>query len=205
MCEGNPYAYFLALQRDVNSTSGTTQWFYFKASSAGAAGTYTFHIVNYVKPFSMFRVGMKPCVYSPSRGSKWERAGTDIDYRRNSLPYEQDENYYTLSFSYEFQAGEGDVYFAYCYPYTYSRLQRFLDAVEAKHFDRMRRKVIAKTLGGRLSSIKATWWNRSRSLIHKFWISGSFISQPVLTREKQSPLLSAKPSSSFSCRRSPPM
>jgi hypothetical protein len=148
MAEGNPRAYYLALQRDVNSASGTTQWFYFRASAGGIAGSFTFHIVNYVKPFSMFRVGMKPCICSPTRGGRWERAGVGIDYRRNSIPFSESDNYYTFSFTYEFAAGEGEVYFAYCYPYTYSRLQRFLELAETRHQDRMRRKVITRTLGG---------------------------------------------------------
>lgn len=99
MADGNPRVYYLALQRDVNSNSGTTQWFYFRANAGSTAGSFTFHIVNYVKPFSMFRVGMKPCVYSTSKG-RWERAGTDIEYRRNSVPFGESETYYTLSFTY---------------------------------------------------------------------------------------------------------
>lgn len=61
---GNPKAYYLALQRDVNSGSGTTQWFYFRVNPRGNVGNFTFHIVNFVKPFSMFKIGMKPCIYS---------------------------------------------------------------------------------------------------------------------------------------------
>lgn len=60
----------LALQRDINSTSKTTQWFYFKVSNK-ATGVFTFHIVNYIKPFSMFKIGMKPCVLSKKKDAGW--------------------------------------------------------------------------------------------------------------------------------------
>lgn len=61
---------YLALQRDINSISKTTQWFYFKISNKNT-GIYTFHIVNYIKPFSTFKIGMKPCVLSKKKDVGW--------------------------------------------------------------------------------------------------------------------------------------
>lgn len=77
----------------------------------------------------MFKNGMKPCVFSQMKSESWERGGFDIEYRKNSIPYQESESYYTLSFSYEFAAGENEVYFAYCFPYTYTRLQGFLNTL----------------------------------------------------------------------------
>lgn len=96
----------------------------------------------------MFRTGMKPCVYSVKAGKGWERTGSNIQYRKNSIHLDEDRAYYSLTFSYEFLHEDDEVFFAYCYPYTYTRLQRFLEGLEAKHSDKMRRKVITKTLGG---------------------------------------------------------
>ena len=144
----NPREYHLALQRDVNAESLSTQWFYFRVKNNKNKGIFGFNVVNYVKPFSMFRAGMKPCIYSVKAGLGWERAGIKIEYRRNSILYDEDRSYYTLSFSYNFTAADDEVFFAYCYPYTYTRLQRFLDLAEAKHTDKMRRKTIASTIAG---------------------------------------------------------
>lgn len=45
---------------------------------------------------------MKPCVYSVKNGKGWERAGSNIQYRKNSIHFDEEKPYYTLSFSYEF-------------------------------------------------------------------------------------------------------
>lgn len=138
----------MALQRDINASSLSTQWFYFQVQNHSLLGTHTFHIVNYTKPFSMFKVGMKPCVCSVKSGKGWERDGHNIQYRRSSIPIDEEQHYYTFSFSYDFTHEDDEVYFAYCYPYSYSRLLRFLDRVELKHGDKLRRKSLAKTLSG---------------------------------------------------------
>jgi hypothetical protein len=46
--------------------------------------TYTFHILNFVKPDSSFNDGMKPLVYSTSEAEEtdvgWMRMGEDVAY-----------------------------------------------------------------------------------------------------------------------------
>ena len=96
----------------------------------------------------MFKIGMKPCVLSKKKDVGWQRAGFDIEYRKNSILYDEGCNYYTLSFSYNFTELDDQVYFSYSYPYTYTRLLKFLNSIERKHPDKMRRKLITKTLGG---------------------------------------------------------
>jgi hypothetical protein len=90
----------MALQRDYNAQNITTQWFYFKVSNKKNLAKYTFQIVNYVKPFSTFKSGMKPCIYSTKKMKGWERDGSNIDYIKNSLSYGENKNYFTFSFSY---------------------------------------------------------------------------------------------------------
>ncbi|KAJ7986610.1 hypothetical protein DPEC_G00341660 [Dallia pectoralis] len=52
------------------------------------------------------------------------------DHRRN----------YVMSFAFCFDR-EDDVYqFAYCYPYTYSRLQHYLDSLERRNLDYLQRE-----------------------------------------------------------------
>jgi hypothetical protein len=74
----NPKNYYLALQKDINSECHTTQWFYFRVKNKDNIGIYTFNIVNFVKPFSMFKAGMKPCIYSVKKKGGWERGCFNI-------------------------------------------------------------------------------------------------------------------------------
>lgn len=108
---------------------------------------YSFHIANFVKPDSLFNNGMKPLVYSKKEsehsGQGWYRTGEDIAYYPTpQKPYKpshpcyvpppqpwnhtQQNALYTLSFKMTFKHDHDEVYFAYCYPYTYSELQRYM-------------------------------------------------------------------------------
>ena len=47
-----------------------------------------------------------------------------------------------MSFAFCFDR-EDDIYqFAYCYPYSYTRLQNYLDALEKKNFDYVQRDLL---------------------------------------------------------------
>ena len=52
---------------------------------------YHFHIVNFVKPDSLFNEGMKPIIYqkkyADSKGIGWVRAGEDIAYYPTPLKH----------------------------------------------------------------------------------------------------------------------
>ncbi|KAK6308998.1 hypothetical protein J4Q44_G00204610 [Coregonus suidteri] len=95
-----------------------------------------FNIVNFSKTKSLYRDGMSPVVKSTSR-PKWQRLPAKNvyyyrcpDHRRN----------YVMSFAFCFDR-EDDVYqFAYCYPYTYTRLQHYLDSLERRNLDYLQRE-----------------------------------------------------------------
>ena len=59
-------------------------------------------------------------------------------------------NYYTLNFSVKFTYEGDTVYFAHCYPYTYSDLTRYLNRLESdpRKKLRFRRKTLCHTLAG---------------------------------------------------------
>ena len=60
------------------------------------------------------------------------------DYRRN----------YVMSFAFCFDR-EDDVYqFAYCYPYTYSRLQHYLDSLDRRNLDYLKREQLGLSVVG---------------------------------------------------------
>ena len=85
-----PYEYHLVLSCDVN-TRGHTQWFLFRLRNMEANQPYKFHLINLMKPDSLFSSGMKPLVYSERRAGEesvgWIRAGDEIAYFQNQYTY----------------------------------------------------------------------------------------------------------------------
>mmetsp|Transcript_37072 Transcript_37072/g.86192 ORF Transcript_37072/g.86192 Transcript_37072/m.86192 type:complete len:388 (+) Transcript_37072:439-1602(+) len=67
------------------------------------------------------------------KGTGWFRCGEEIGYFPNSVRRSQDGGCYTLTFKLTFPFCDDTVYLAHCFPYTWTRLQRQLAALE--HFD----------------------------------------------------------------------
>ena len=94
---------------------------------------------------------MKPVVLSTKENAQnkfgWQRDGFNISYFKNNISkviyiylylYENifkegcglgTASYYTLSFTYKFIHDQDTVYFAQCYPYTYSDLNNYLNKI----------------------------------------------------------------------------
>ncbi|XP_032917579.1 cytosolic carboxypeptidase 2 isoform X4 [Catharus ustulatus] len=126
-----PYEYVLMLRPDLY-TAKHTQWFYFRVQNTRQEPLYRFTIANMAKPKSLYGQGLQPLLYSQqdaqSRGIGWRRVGTDICYCRGSageLPL------FRLSWTVRFPHDGDTCFFASCYPYTYSDLQRYLRALAA--------------------------------------------------------------------------
>ncbi|KAJ3034568.1 Cytosolic carboxypeptidase 2 [Rhizophlyctis rosea] len=148
------FEYDLKVRQDTN-TRGHTQWFFFRLHNVVPSQPYCFNITNLMKPDSLYNYGMQPLMYSERAaeldGVGWHRVGTDISYYRSA-----DESAYaqralhTLTFSITFEYARDTVYFAHCYPYTYSDLQRYLynlkqDPVRSTLF---RHRILCHSLGG---------------------------------------------------------
>ncbi|XP_026857100.1 cytosolic carboxypeptidase 6 isoform X2 [Electrophorus electricus] len=111
-------------------------WFNFTVEHIRETQRVIFNIVNFSKTKSLYRDGMAPVVKSTSR-PKWQRLPSKNvyyyrcpDHRRN----------YVMSFAFCFDR-EDDVYqFAYCYPYTYSRLQHHLASLEHRNLEYLKRE-----------------------------------------------------------------
>jgi hypothetical protein len=92
----------------------------------------------------MFNYGMKVTVYSEKKACSeevgWHRACSDISYFRNQIRKDGSHNrfYYSLTFTYTFEHSEDNVFFAYCYPYSYTDLNNDIAILEA---DPLRRKL----------------------------------------------------------------
>ncbi|TYZ63720.1 hypothetical protein PybrP1_003689 [[Pythium] brassicae (nom. inval.)] len=170
--------YDLYCDVDVN-THGHVQWYFFRAALPGGRTTVRFNLRNMLKRASLYNDGMLPAVYidGPAAARRgWHHAGTNVCYFKNADTYRNRktgkvQNFYTLSFVYEFDTGSSAggsttgtdtgttgttgvpatvVYFAHCYPYPYTRLQRFLLALQrdAERSQHLKRRVLCKTIAG---------------------------------------------------------
>lgn len=153
-CEG-PDLYTLLVDVDAN-TDGYTQWFYFAVQGGSCGLKVTFRLVNMAKSGSLFgEKGMRPVVWSEKSGRGWERGCADVSYSKSAeAPAKQplmsgQKQWYTLSFSYTFEHDDDTVFFAYHYPYTYSHLCDFIDALEAHPYagSLFSRRVLCRTIG----------------------------------------------------------
>ena len=148
--------YDLVLRNDIN-TSGNIQWYYFAVTTPAAAHAYPltvrFNIVNLQKNDSLYNYGMKPVVFSSNKASLgWHHAGSDICYYNNGTKYgrKRIKYRYTLAFTHTFVDPNDKVFFAHCYPYTYSDLQQYLVKLESDErvSNLMHRNLLCTTLGG---------------------------------------------------------
>ncbi|XP_036613812.1 cytosolic carboxypeptidase 6 isoform X1 [Trichosurus vulpecula] len=90
-----------------------------------------FNIVNFSKTKSLYRDGMTPMVKSTSR-PKWQRLPPKNVYYYRCPDHRKN---YVMSFAFCFDR-EDDIYqFAYCYPYTYTRFQHYLDSLQKRNMD----------------------------------------------------------------------
>jgi hypothetical protein len=138
--------YTLLLDYDTE-TQAHTQWFYFSVKGAQPGQKVRFNIVNLLKYESLYNNGLKPLVHSVKSG-QWRRDGSSISYYQNSISTPKKTFFYTLTFSYTFLEPDDTVYFAHCYPYTYSTLMQELRGLAVRHPSVLRVDTLCKTLGG---------------------------------------------------------
>ncbi|XP_052705976.1 uncharacterized protein LOC128181564 isoform X1 [Crassostrea angulata] len=161
----NSTDYELWLRYDLY-TNKHTQWFYFRVSNTRANKTYRFTIVNFMKSDSLYNDGMKPLIYSEKNAQQkkvgWVRGGSDIKYYKNNLSLsgtinrystsKSDKSFYSLTWTVKLEHNHDTVYFAHCFPYTYTDLQDYLldmsnDPVKNKI---CKQRVLCRTLAGNL-------------------------------------------------------
>jgi cytosolic carboxypeptidase protein 2/3 len=99
-------------------------------------GEVRFNILNLCKPDSLYNEGMKILVYSERLAALkdigWHRGGTKIGYYCNQIRKNEkltSRMYFTHTFTYEFENANDTVYFAYCYPYTYTDMLEDLNRI----------------------------------------------------------------------------
>ncbi|XP_034057610.1 cytosolic carboxypeptidase 6-like, partial [Gymnodraco acuticeps] len=121
-----------------------------------------FNVVNFSKTKSLYRDGMSPVVKSTSR-PKWQRLPAKNVYYYRSPDHRRN---YVMSFAFCFDR-EDEVYqFAYCYPYTYSRLQHYLNSLERRNLPFLQREQLGLSVQQRrLDLLTITNMGKSLSLL----------------------------------------
>eukprot|EP00794_Sanderia_malayensis_P004624 gene4624-5231_t len=117
-------------------------WFNFTVSNAVPGQRVIFNIVNFSKTKSLYRDGMSPLVKSSTR-PRWQRIpAKNVFYYR--CP--DHRHNYVMSFAFAFDNDDAVYQFSYCFPYTYSRLQSYLNKIEMKHLDFFKRETLCLTV-----------------------------------------------------------
>uniref|UniRef100_H2YNR8 Cytosolic carboxypeptidase 6 n=1 Tax=Ciona savignyi TaxID=51511 RepID=H2YNR8_CIOSA len=119
-------------------------WFHFSVENARPDQKVIFNVVNFSKTKSLYREGMSPVVKSTSR-PKWQRLPSKSVYYYRCPDHRKN---YVMSFAFCFdRADDHEVYhFSYSFPYTYSRLQAYLDRIERKQLDYFKRELLTLTV-----------------------------------------------------------
>jgi hypothetical protein len=109
-----------------------------------------FNVINLVKYESLYNEGMRPIVWSQKKftetGLTWHRDGADVHYYANR--HGHGRTTFSLTFKYTFESRDDTVYFAYCYPYTYSDLTSFLGSLKDAYPSILRVDTLCHTLAG---------------------------------------------------------
>jgi len=117
-------------------------WFYFSVSNVRKKQVVVLNIINFSKGKSLYRDGMTPLVRSTSR-PQWQRLPS-----RNTFYYKcpRHKMNYVLSFVFEFDLEDDVYFFAYCYPYTYTDLQRYLHSIDQMELPFYKREVLCRSM-----------------------------------------------------------
>lgn len=115
--------------------------------------------MNISKNRNLFKFGLTPIVKSSGR-SKWQRLPKHhVFYYRSPVH----QNHYVLSFAFAFDKEDEIYQFAIAPPYSVSRLQAYLTALDTRFSGKFQRSAIGKSLVSTdfMSSMSKTYLFRS--------------------------------------------
>ncbi|ALC47616.1 CG31019, partial [Drosophila busckii] len=122
-------------------------WFNFTVDNVKQDQRVIFNIVNISKSRNLFNSGLTPLVKSSSR-PKWQRLPKrQVFFYRSAMH----QGHYVLSFGFHFDKEEDVYMFALAMPYSYSRLQSYLNVIDSRQGSEKRytRCVLVKSLQNR--------------------------------------------------------
>ncbi|KAH9140031.1 hypothetical protein AeRB84_015708 [Aphanomyces euteiches] len=98
-----------------------TTWFHFSISGAVAGQEIALQIVNLIKHTALYDQDTRPVVRSLPSQKKWERLRQGVTYQAD-----RQTNEFSIRFTYTVAVAGETVFFAFCYPYSYTDGQRML-------------------------------------------------------------------------------
>ncbi|XP_063709238.1 cytosolic carboxypeptidase 6 [Culicoides brevitarsis] len=104
-------------------------WFNFTVDNVKQDQRVIFNVVNISKAKNLFRDGLTPLVKSSLR-NKWARIPRENVFYYRSAAH---QGHYVLSFAFAFDKEDEIYQFALGYPYSYSKLQTYLQVLEQKY------------------------------------------------------------------------
>ncbi|ESO12131.1 hypothetical protein HELRODRAFT_63123, partial [Helobdella robusta] len=116
-------------------------WFNFTVDNVVYGQRVIFNIVNFSKTKSLYRNGMSPVVKTTSRPNWVRIPHHNVFYYR--CP-DHNKNY-VMSFAFCFDSEDDTYQFAYCFPYSYTKLQNYLDGIEFKNLQCFQRELLCTT------------------------------------------------------------
>ncbi|XP_026709155.1 cytosolic carboxypeptidase 6-like isoform X5 [Athene cunicularia] len=127
-------------------------WFNFTVENVKESQRVIFNVVNFSKTKSLYRDGMAPMVKSTSR-PKWQRIPSKNVYYYRCPDHRKN---YVMSFAFCFDREDDTYQFAYCYPYTYTRLQHYLDNLQRRNMDYFCRELLGLSVKRQLDLLTIT-------------------------------------------------
>ncbi|XP_071483776.1 cytosolic carboxypeptidase-like protein 5 [Diadema antillarum] len=105
--------------------NGNRTWFHFAVKGCPMNKLVKFNIMNMNKQGKLYSQGLAPVVKVLPQKPKWERI-------RDRPTHETVDGQFILSFTYRFEYRFSSVYFAFCYPYSYTEYQERLTELDNK-------------------------------------------------------------------------
>ncbi|CEF70735.1 Cytosolic carboxypeptidase 6 [Strongyloides ratti] len=121
-------------------------WFHFEVRNALPNQKVIFNFRNLSKKNVLLKKGVASPVVKEPGSDVWKRLkSSKIFYTENSLTTNSKVTTNVLTIYYQFK-NENSYQFAYCIPYTYSKLQKFLHEKEIMFHNIFRKQVIGKSI-----------------------------------------------------------
>ena len=151
--------YDLILKNDINAGK-TSNWFFFRVKILNKKKiklteypiSIKFNIINCQKLVTLFNKGLKVLFFSENL-NKWSRNTKNNYYFSNTISIEE-KKLFTLTFTVELNYDflEENLYFSYCYPYTFTNVQEYLGKILNNPVNLktniIRHEIIGKSLAG---------------------------------------------------------
>jgi len=112
---------------ETAAESGCRTWFHFRVKGVAKGQTISFAVKNLNNQPRLFRDGLRPVYKSVPKMSEYQRIQKAL-----TLYQSTDNGNFEIIFQYEFEGEEEEVYFAFCFPWSYQQDREMLDEIMEK-------------------------------------------------------------------------